>query len=187
MGMQKPAKQGYEEKVPDEHRMRIIFSCKNVKNLEKVCDDLMTGAKTGTLKVKGLVRIPTKVAKIVVKHGIQNTNNKIMAEELKDLLSIATFAEQHEVRECFIKDLQLGVKGGLDVYASLDKNVGVENLEGDNKYHAGQHGLQGQLNYGDIGSKIGTEAKLQKASSQLDQMGIIRGGLIHAKYRRLRP
>ncbi|KAF9588343.1 hypothetical protein IFM89_008773 [Coptis chinensis] len=81
--MQKPAKQGYKEKVPDEHRMRITLSCKNVKNLEKVCDDLMTGAKTGTLKVKGLVRIPTKVAKIVVEHGIQNTNNKIMAEELK--------------------------------------------------------------------------------------------------------
>ncbi|KAM7256047.1 hypothetical protein ACFE04_011788 [Oxalis oulophora] len=39
-------------------------------------------------------------------------------------------------------DLQLDVKGCCDVYASFDKYVEVERLEGDNKYHAEQHGLQ---------------------------------------------
>lgn len=39
-------------------------------------------------------------------------------------------------------DLQLDVKGCKDVYASFDKYVEVENLEGDNKYHAEEHGLQ---------------------------------------------
>ncbi|KAK9170217.1 hypothetical protein Syun_002357 [Stephania yunnanensis] len=39
-------------------------------------------------------------------------------------------------------DLQLDVKGCRDVYASFDKYVEVERLEGDNKYHAEQHGLQ---------------------------------------------
>ncbi|KAI3951352.1 hypothetical protein MKW92_031050 [Papaver armeniacum] len=40
-------------------------------------------------------------------------------------------------------DLQLDVKGCRDVYASFDKYVEVERLEGDNKYHADQqHGLQ---------------------------------------------
>ncbi|KAL3835481.1 hypothetical protein ACJIZ3_010217 [Penstemon smallii] len=39
-------------------------------------------------------------------------------------------------------DLQLDVKGCKDVYASFDKYVEVERLEGDNKYHAGRHGLQ---------------------------------------------
>nr|DAD24013.1 TPA_asm: hypothetical protein HUJ06_025476 [Nelumbo nucifera] len=39
-------------------------------------------------------------------------------------------------------DLQLDVKGCKDVYASFDKYVEVERLEGDNKYHAEQHGLQ---------------------------------------------
>ncbi|GKA37430.1 ubiquitin carboxyl-terminal hydrolase 12-like protein isoform X2 [Tanacetum coccineum] len=39
-------------------------------------------------------------------------------------------------------DLQLDVKGCRDVYASFDKYVEVERLEGDNKYHAVQHGLQ---------------------------------------------
>ncbi|MBA0819081.1 hypothetical protein Gohar_022029 [Gossypium harknessii] len=41
-----------------------------------------------------------------------------------------------------IPDLQLDVKGCHDVYASFDKYVEVERLEGDNKYHAEQYGLQ---------------------------------------------
>lgn len=41
-----------------------------------------------------------------------------------------------------IVDLQLDVKGCTDVYASFDKYVEVEQLEGDNKYHAEQYGLQ---------------------------------------------
>lgn len=39
-------------------------------------------------------------------------------------------------------DLQLDVKGCRDVYASFDKYVEVERLEGDNKYQAEQYGLQ---------------------------------------------
>lgn len=42
----------------------------------------------------------------------------------------------------FVPDLQLDVKGCRDVYASFDKYVEVERLEGDNKYHAEEHGLQ---------------------------------------------
>lgn len=41
-----------------------------------------------------------------------------------------------------LADLQLDVKGCNDVYASFDKYVEVERLEGDNKYHAEEHGLQ---------------------------------------------
>lgn len=41
-----------------------------------------------------------------------------------------------------LADLQLDVKGCTDVYASFDKYVEVERLEGDNKYHAEDHGLQ---------------------------------------------
>ncbi|KAG6427557.1 hypothetical protein SASPL_111803 [Salvia splendens] len=39
-------------------------------------------------------------------------------------------------------DLQLDVKGCKDVYASFDKYVEVERLEGDNKYHAEGDGMQ---------------------------------------------
>lgn len=45
----------------------------------------------------------------------------------------------------YMADLQLDVKGCRDVYASFDKYVEVERLEGDNKYHAEEHGLQVSL------------------------------------------
>ncbi|KAJ1948896.1 putative 40S ribosomal protein RPS20 [Linderina pennispora] len=42
------------------HRIRITLSSRNVKNLEKVCSDLVLRAKDKQLKVKGPVRMPTK-------------------------------------------------------------------------------------------------------------------------------
>ncbi|CAI9094723.1 OLC1v1030510C1 [Oldenlandia corymbosa var. corymbosa] len=39
-------------------------------------------------------------------------------------------------------DIQLDVKGCNDVYASFNKYVEIERLEGDNKYQAEEHGLQ---------------------------------------------
>ena len=42
------------------HRIRITLTSRNVKNLEKVCADLIRGAKEKRLKVKGPVRLPTK-------------------------------------------------------------------------------------------------------------------------------
>uniref|UniRef100_Q5M8F0 Small ribosomal subunit protein uS10 n=1 Tax=Xenopus tropicalis TaxID=8364 RepID=Q5M8F0_XENTR len=43
------------------HRIRITLTSRNVKSLEKVCADLIRGAKEKNLKVKGPVRMPTKV------------------------------------------------------------------------------------------------------------------------------
>lgn len=42
----------------------------------------------------------------------------------------------------YVLGLLLDVKGCRDVYASLDKYVSTEHLEGDNKYCTEQHGLQ---------------------------------------------
>merc|ERR1712216_460209 len=42
------------------HKIRITLSSRNVANLEKVCADLIRGAKDKQLKVKGPVRMPTK-------------------------------------------------------------------------------------------------------------------------------
>jgi len=49
------------------HRIRITLTSRNVKSLEKVCADLIKGAKDQRLKVKGPVRLPTKVLKITTR------------------------------------------------------------------------------------------------------------------------
>ncbi|OWM80284.1 40S ribosomal protein S20-2-like [Punica granatum] len=64
----KPAKPGFEESEPQQiHRIRITLSSTNVQNLEKVCSDLVNGAKSKQLKVKGPVRMPTKVLHITTR------------------------------------------------------------------------------------------------------------------------
>merc|ERR1719198_2161686 len=49
------------------HRIRITLTSRNVKNLEKVCADLIRGAKEKRLKVKGPVRLPTKILRITTR------------------------------------------------------------------------------------------------------------------------
>ncbi|XP_036687714.1 small ribosomal subunit protein uS10-like [Eschrichtius robustus] len=46
------------------HQVRITLTSLNVKSLEKVCADLIRGAKVKNLKVKGPVRMPTKTLRI---------------------------------------------------------------------------------------------------------------------------
>ncbi|XP_037598516.1 40S ribosomal protein S20-like [Cebus imitator] len=49
------------------HRIQITLMNRNVKSLEKVCADLIRGAKEKNLKVKGPVRMPTKTLRITRK------------------------------------------------------------------------------------------------------------------------
>merc|ERR1712018_30626 len=46
------------------HKIRITLTSRNVSSLEKVCAELIKGAKEKHLKVKGPVRMPTKVLRI---------------------------------------------------------------------------------------------------------------------------
>ncbi|CAH1254056.1 40S ribosomal protein S20 [Branchiostoma floridae] len=68
MAYQKGADSG---KAPMEetqiHRIRITLTSRNVKSLEKVCADLIRGAKEKNLQVKGPVRMPTKVLRITTR------------------------------------------------------------------------------------------------------------------------
>ncbi|KAK4328140.1 hypothetical protein Pmani_001420 [Petrolisthes manimaculis] len=49
------------------HRIRITLTSSNVKSLEKVCSELVRGAKDKDLKVKGPVRMPTKTLRITTR------------------------------------------------------------------------------------------------------------------------
>ena len=63
----KAGKAGFEGVQEAQHRIRITLSSKSVKNLEKVCADLVKGAKDKQLRVKGPVRMPTKVLNITTR------------------------------------------------------------------------------------------------------------------------
>ncbi|KAF6150148.1 hypothetical protein GIB67_023103 [Kingdonia uniflora] len=96
-----------------------------------------------------------------MQHDVQELN-RVLCEKLEDKMkgtvvegTIQQLFEGHHMNyiECInvdykstrkesFYDLQLDVKGCRDVYASFDKYVEVEKLEGDNKYHAEQLGLQ---------------------------------------------
>uniref|UniRef100_A0A2I3HT35 Small ribosomal subunit protein uS10 domain-containing protein n=1 Tax=Nomascus leucogenys TaxID=61853 RepID=A0A2I3HT35_NOMLE len=53
------------------HRIRITLTSRNVKSLEKVCADLIRGAKEKTLKVKGPVQIPSEIVKQITSISIE--------------------------------------------------------------------------------------------------------------------
>ncbi|XP_059429069.1 ubiquitin C-terminal hydrolase 12-like [Corylus avellana] len=96
-----------------------------------------------------------------MQHDVQELN-RVLSEKLEDKMkgtvvegTIQKLFEGHHMNyiECInvdykstrkesFYDLQLDVKGCRDVYASFDKYVEVERLEGDNKYHAEQYELQ---------------------------------------------
>ncbi|XAR53555.1 Ubiquitinyl hydrolase 1 [Bertholletia excelsa] len=96
-----------------------------------------------------------------MQHDVQELN-RVLCEKLEDKMkgtvvegTIQQLFEGHHMNyiECInvdykstrkesFYDLQLDVKGCRDVYASFDKYVEVERLEGDNKYHAEHYGLQ---------------------------------------------
>lgn len=56
-----------KQDVPQVHRIRITLTSKNVRSLEKVCADLISGAKKQKLRVKGPVRMPTKTLRITTR------------------------------------------------------------------------------------------------------------------------
>ncbi|KAI3831116.1 hypothetical protein MKX03_017220 [Papaver bracteatum] len=97
-----------------------------------------------------------------MQHNVQELN-RVLCDKLQDKMkgtvvegTMRHLFEGHHINyiECInvdykstrkesFYDLQLDVKGCRDVYASFDKYVQVERLQGDNKYHADQqHGLQ---------------------------------------------
>eukprot|EP00002_Diphylleia_rotans_P009628 TRINITY_DN19_c0_g2_i1.p1 TRINITY_DN19_c0_g2~~TRINITY_DN19_c0_g2_i1.p1 ORF type:complete len:119 (+),score=26.36 TRINITY_DN19_c0_g2_i1:142-498(+) len=60
-------KKGIEQDEIKVHRIRITLTSRSVQNLEKVCSDLVKGAKSKNLKIRGPVRIPTKTLRITTR------------------------------------------------------------------------------------------------------------------------
>eukprot|EP00760_Papus_ankaliazontas_P038244 PhM_4_TR9010/c0_g2_i1/m.53069/K02969/RP-S20e, RPS20; small subunit ribosomal protein S20e len=56
-----------EKQTVDEHKIRVTLTSKDPKALEKVCEELVHGAKERDLKVKGPIRMPTRTLKITTR------------------------------------------------------------------------------------------------------------------------
>jgi small subunit ribosomal protein S20e len=70
---QNPAKMSYQKpekdfgEGPKIHKIRITLTSRKVQSLEKVCTELLERAKSKNLRVKGPVRLPTKVLKVTTR------------------------------------------------------------------------------------------------------------------------
>lgn len=62
-----PVKKPGFEAPSEKQRIRITLTSRDVKSLEKVCTDLIRGAKDKELRVKGPVRMPTKTLRITTR------------------------------------------------------------------------------------------------------------------------
>ncbi|CAI5494319.1 unnamed protein product, partial [Closterium sp. Naga37s-1] len=73
--------------------------------------------------------------------AVADTVKKLFGGHAMSLIDCTHMDCMSARKEPFL-DVQLDVKGCRDVYASLDKYVEVEELGGDNKFYAEQHGFQ---------------------------------------------
>jgi ubiquitin carboxyl-terminal hydrolase 7 len=73
--------------------------------------------------------------------SVEGTIDKLFQGHTVNYINCCDVQFKSERKEAFL-DLQLDVKGCDDVYASFDKYVEVEKMDGDNKYRAEGFGLQ---------------------------------------------
>ncbi|PFH35393.1 ribosomal protein RPS20 [Besnoitia besnoiti] len=65
--MSKLMKGGLEGEEQRLHRIRITLTSKDLKSIERVCTELITGAKEKNLQVAGPVRLPVKTLRITTR------------------------------------------------------------------------------------------------------------------------
>ena len=110
---------GKEEAVEQRvHRIRITLTSKNVANLEKVCADLIRGAKEKRLKVKGPVRMPTKTLKLTVRKSPcgegTNTWDRYQLRIHKRLIDL------HSPADVLVKQItSISIEPGVEVEVTI--------------------------------------------------------------------
>jgi len=102
---------------PRFHRIRITLTSRNVKNLEKVCADLIKGAKDQKLKVKGPVRLPTKFLRITTRKSPcgegTNTWDRFEMRIHKRLIDL------HSPSEVVKQITSISIEPGVDVEVTI--------------------------------------------------------------------
>ena len=73
--------------------------------------------------------------------SVEGTIQKLFEGHTVNYINCINVDYKSTRKEAYL-DLQLDVKGCKDVYASFDKYIEVEKMDGENKYRAEGHGLQ---------------------------------------------
>ena len=117
-----PVKPGKEEEVPAAQlrRIRITLTSRNVKNLEKVCADLIKGAKDKRLRVKGPVRMPTKCLRITTRKSPcgegTNTWDRFEMRVHKRLIDL------HSPSDVVKQITSISIEPGVEVEVTIAQN-----------------------------------------------------------------
>ena len=117
-----PVQPGKEEEVPAAqlHRIRITLTSRNVKNLEKVCADLIKGAKDKRLRVKGPVRMPTKCLRITTRKSPcgegTNTWDRFEMRVHKRLIDL------HSPSDVVKQITSISIEPGVEVEVTIAQN-----------------------------------------------------------------
>merc|ERR1712066_730487 len=101
-------------------KIRITLTSRNVKNLEKVCAELVRNAKEKQLKVKGPVRMPTKILRLTVRKAPcgegTNTWDRFEMRVHKRVIDLRSPSE-------IVKQItSISLEPGVEVEVTIDQN-----------------------------------------------------------------
>merc|ERR1712013_339267 len=99
------------------HRIRITLSSCNVQNLEKVCGDIIKGAKDKKLKVKGPVRMPTKVLRITTRKTPNGEGSKTW--DRFEMRVHKRLIDLHSARSVVQQITSITIEPGVDIEVTI--------------------------------------------------------------------
>ncbi|KAF8477326.1 ribosomal protein S10 domain-containing protein [Kalaharituber pfeilii] len=115
MSYNKPEKGDLGES-PKIHKIRITLTSRKVKALEKVVSDLIERAKSKNLRVKGPVRLPTKVLKITTRKTPCGEGSKTWdCYEMKIHKRLIDLQAPTEV----VKQIIINIEAGVEVEVTI--------------------------------------------------------------------
>ena len=101
-----------------QHKIRITLTSRKVQALEKVCTDLIERSKTKDLRVKGPVRLPTKILKITTRKTPCGEGSKTWdCYELRIHKRIIDLVAPTEVVKSIIVNIEAGVEVEVTIAA----------------------------------------------------------------------
>ncbi|EPY51254.1 40S ribosomal protein S20 [Schizosaccharomyces cryophilus OY26] len=99
------------------HRIRITLTSRHVRNLEKVCADLVNRAKDKQLRVKGPVRLPTKTLKITTRKTPNGEGSKTW--ETYEMRIHKRLIDLHSPSEIVKQITSIHIEPGVEVEVTI--------------------------------------------------------------------